>query len=403
MALPVALPCALLTGMAWLLVQPWLGVTASAWLVTSGACGLALVATGIWVRIRVPSVVNAALSLDRAFDLKERMTTAISLDPALRATAAGQALLVDAREHLDQIKVGERFPLKTQPRTWLSPLGAAAALALALVFAPVPSPNTAQADKPNAEPLVQKIDPLQLAAIKQANEQRRERLKDVDNEKLKEMQAEFDKLIAQLDKLDKPADAQLALQEVTKMAEQVQKRQDELSKSFDLKRKLKADDALKQEKDGPTKDFQKALAEGDLKKAKEEMQKLADQLKDKKLTAEQKEKLAKDLKDLQEKLKDIASNKQKMEALQKSNADPETKQREMQKLMQEAEQMKDLAKMADMMQQVQQALDKGDQQEAMDKMKELAEQLKDMEIDNKVLSELELAEADLEQIKEGLG
>jgi hypothetical protein len=401
--LPTALAASVLCAVVWMLLKPWLPVDAPIWLPLGAAGGVALLATAVWARLHLPSRVNAALSLDRAFDLKERMTTAVSLDPSLRATAAGQALLDDARQRLDQIKVAERFPLQVRPRPWLAPLGAVLAFTLACFFALSPQPQIAQADKPKDEPLVQKLDPLALQALKQANEERRERLKELDTEKLKELQAEFDKLIAQLDKLDKPADAQLALQDVTKLTEQVQKRQEELSKTFDLKRKLKADAGLKEQKDGPTKDLQKALADGDLKKATEEMQKLLDQMKNKQLSDEQKEKLAKDLKELQEKLKDIASNKKKLEALEKSNADPETKQREMQKLLQECANMKDLAEMADMMQQAQQALEKGDQKAAMDKLKELAEQLKELEIDNRLISELQLAEADLEEIKEGLG
>lgn len=401
-ALPAALALAFLGAWAWTLAEPWLGLASPPWLPAAVAAGVALLATAVWVRLRVPSAVNAALSLDRAFELKERMTTAISLDPSLRATPAGQALLSDAEAHLGQLKVAERFPVRVRPRPWLSPLGAGVALALA-VFSPLPGGTPAQADKPKVEPVAPTIDPLKLQAIKQANEERRNRIKDIDDEKLKELQAEFDKLIAQMDKLDKPAAAQLTLQEVTKLAEQVQKRQDELAKSFDLKRKLMADEALKQNSDAPTKDLQKALAQGDMNKAKEEVDKLAQKLKDKSLSEEDKKKLAEGLKDLQKKLKDLAEQKKKLEELAKSNLDPETKQKEMEKIQQEMQNLQDLAKMAEKMQKAQQAMEKGDQEQAMKDLQELADQLKEMGLDEKMLSELELAESDLEEIKEGLG
>src|SRR5262245_31222670 len=102
---PFLLAGALLLAYLWALVQPWLALSVPSWAPAAVAAGLALVATAVWVRLKVPSSVNAALSLDRAFDLKERMTTAVCIAPELRATPAGQALMADAESHLTKIKV----------------------------------------------------------------------------------------------------------------------------------------------------------------------------------------------------------------------------------------------------------------------------------------------------------
>lgn len=401
--LPCCLAIALLLLTTWFALEPQLPVRLLPWVAPAAAVTITFLGTALAVWLRMPSRLNAALALDRAFGLQERMTTAISLDADLRTSPAGMALLDDARKHLDGLDVPRRFPLKTSGREWLAPAGAVAALLVASFFPWTPGLGRAPELAASTSPAVMKIEPLQLQAIKQANEERRQRIKDIDDEKLKELQAEFDKLVASLDKLDKPADAQMTLQDVTKLAEQVQKRQEELAKSQEMKRKLQGDDSLKQQQDGPTKDLQKALSQGDMNKAKEEIEKLAEKLKNKKLSDEEKKKLAEGLKDLKDKLKELADQKKKMEALAKSNLDPETKQQEMQKLQQQMEGMKDLAKLAEMMQKAQQNLERGDNEQALNDLNDLADQLKEMGLDEKALSELELAESELEEIKEGLG
>ncbi len=65
--------------------------------------------------------------------------------------------------------------------------------------------------------------------------------------------------------------------------------------------------------------------------------------------------------------------------------------------------MKDLAKMCEKMQQCQNAMEKCDNEQAIKDLQDLADQLKEMGMDEKALSEFELAEMDLEEIKECMG
>src|SRR5947209_5262474 len=86
---------ALLVGIVWFLAEPfavrdagahlrWYGLGGAVTLATGLACALAA-----WKR---PSPVAAALSLDERFQLKERVTTSLTLDPRDADSPAALAL-----------------------------------------------------------------------------------------------------------------------------------------------------------------------------------------------------------------------------------------------------------------------------------------------------------------------
>jgi len=397
-ALPWCLTAGLLLAAVCWLVQPWLRIESAWWQPFLAALALGLGAAVGWAFYRRPDAVDSAMALDEAFGLKERVTTALTLDGQLRTTSAGIALLEDTEKHVAGLDVASRFPLRVQRWAALAP-AAAILFALVVVFYdPTPGESTpvetpgAQAKK--EEPLVDKN------LLEQLKQERRQRPRERTTEQTEQLDAELDKIIDRLDKADKQPDVQLAIQDMTQAAEQIRKRQEELAKLNDLGNKLKNDADLKKKDDGPTKDLKEALSMADLEKAKEEVKKLTDDLKQGKLSEEQKKEMEKKLKEMQEKLKDLAEQKQRREKIASSDMDPEEKKRELAKIDKECQNMKSLADLAEKLGQCQQSLQQGDGEQAAQALSEALDKLGEMELDQKELERLQQMAADLDKLKE---
>src|SRR5262249_44614410 len=124
---------AILLSAGWFLLQPYVVEAPPDWLRWTVAAGLVAVATVVGVvlgLVRGPSRLMAALSLDSAFGLKERVTTSLTLAPEQETTPAGQALLADVNQRIHDLDVGSRFPIRL---TWTAALVPACAAFLALV------------------------------------------------------------------------------------------------------------------------------------------------------------------------------------------------------------------------------------------------------------------------------
>src|SRR5262249_52442949 len=112
--------------------------------------------------------------------------------------------------------------------------------------------------------------------------------------------AEAKRIEAELDKIaNKPRDTKDQLRqrmaEMDKLADEIkEKQQSTMDKQKSLKQQLKQmEQQAQKSKDAPTRDLEKALAQGDFNKAKDEMEKLAEKMKNKELT----DKEQKDLKE----------------------------------------------------------------------------------------------------------
>lgn len=402
-SLPSCVTVLLLLAMVWHLAEPWwTSFRAQPWLTAGVALVAAVLASFAWAMWHWPGRTAAALAVDHAFDLRERLTTIITLRDDQRASPAGQALLAETRRHVAAIDVKSRFPVQLRARQGLAPLGAGLAVVLASLFAWQPNPSEAVAQK-KAEQTQQEIPPLDLEALRKEQEERKERLRNFDSEPLLEMVSEYDKLLHQLGQPLEQKDLQLKVQEITRLNERIQKRQEELAKSSELKRQLRSSPALKNQSEGPAQGLQQALADGNLKKAEEELRQLLEKIEKDALSAQERQQLRKQFKELSRKLSDLAQQKEKLEALAKSNVDPETRQREMQRLKQQMEDLAKLQDMADLLEAIQEELQGENKQEVMAKIKALAKEMLGEELSDAELTELQLLEADLEEIQEGFG
>lgn len=379
-----------LTG-AWFLLQPFAYADAPSWLrwaVAGGSAGVGLLLAVVLTVLRAPSQVAAALALDEKFGLRERVTTSLTLAPELTNTPAGQALLDDANRRVSGLDVGSRFPVAL---TWkaLVPVGALALAALALLVEPPQSQATVTPKKDD------QLKPLNVTEIDQKMKELQKRIteKRADGKPKSE---EIEKLEAKLDEIaKKPRDTQEQLRErvkeMTSLEEAMKNREKELSdKTKSLKQQLQQMDKLAQKtsQDGPAKDLDKALSEGKLDMAKEEIERLMKKLENNEMTAKQKEQLEKQLEDIQKKLERAAQMKDKEEKLKQANLDPETLKREMARLEEDKKKLKDLNDLAKQLGKCQQCLKEGNMDQAAKSLKAAADKMGEMDLDEQDLQSL---------------
>lgn len=379
----------------WFLLQPFLVEAAAPWLrwaVAGGLVALGTVIAVVLARWAAPSHVTAALELDDRFGLKERVTTSLMLTPEQLASPAGKALLDDVHQKVEKLDIPSRFPVKLN---WPAALVPTIALVIALVAVFYePSPSEAR-NNPRDE-LSQA--PVNLKDIDQKMAQLKKKVRD--KVKSEQPSEEVQRIEAELDKIaNKPHDTREQLkQRIKEMQALEDEIKDKQKQSMDKQRSLKQqlqqmDQQTLKNKDGPAKDLEKALSDGDFNKAHNELDKLAEKMKNNELTEKEKDKLKDQLQDLQDKLERLARNKDKEEELKKLNRegklDQETLERELKRLEQESEKLQDLQDLADRLGEAKKNLENGDNDGAMDQLKSAANKLKDLDLNDKDLQDLD--------------
>jgi hypothetical protein len=337
------LAAGLLASAAWFAAQPWVtGATDPAWR-WYGAAAIMVFAfgTGAWLTTRsAPSPVEAALEVDRRFDLQERMTSCSTLNGQSAQSPAGLALLADAEAHAAKITIGERFRVRPNWTAVLPPVAAVALVLVAYFYAPVfKNSDDASGDSQrvaNAKEIADKFNSLKKTIVPV-------NLKaDTRSEKLKEIEAMRDKLLQDpLDPNDKDSIRE-RLQKMVPLGNKIQERIDDLRAQQDrnqtLKEQLKNwgnDPNNKMADDGPAKDLADALRKGDVAKAQKELQALADKLKKGELTKEEQQQLEKQLQNLRQNLEDLANQKAAEQQLRKDLLEGKISQDEFERRMAE--------------------------------------------------------------------
>jgi uncharacterized coiled-coil DUF342 family protein len=394
---------ALLLSAGWFLVQPHLMDSMPGdwrWGASAGCLGLATFLGLVLAVFWAPPKVAAALLLDERFALKERVTTGLTIEPHLATSPAGQALLEDVNQRIGQLDIGSRFPLRVSRFAVLTPIGAMILAVLASSYHPASTQAGLDESKDDKAPVP--------AAAKADIAQKMNDLTKKKTEKLpknKEMAEDLKQIEAKLEQIaNRPRDTKEQLRdrikEMTALEDALKNREKELAdKNRSLKQQLQNLDkmtAKETPKDGPAKDLEKALAQGKLDQAKQELEKLADKLNKDKLTAKEKEQLAKQLKDIQDKLERAAKQKDKEEKLKKliqeakaNKRDTEALQRELDKVRKDQENLKDLQDLANMMGQCRKCMQSGDGKGASEKMKQAANKIEDMDLEDKDFQDLQ--------------
>ena len=124
------------------LIEPW-------WIGTLAALGLGTVVAGLIAVFTRRSPVEAAMALDQAFGLKERVSSTMTLPEELRESSAGIALITDTAKRVETIDVGEKFGFQI-PRTAWVPLLPALLVFLVATFVNLAKSGIVQA-KPSSD------------------------------------------------------------------------------------------------------------------------------------------------------------------------------------------------------------------------------------------------------------
>ena len=354
--------------------QTWL----ASWLGGSLAAGLAGAFLYTWWCRR--PVFDAAVEVDRRFGLKERVASSLVLTPEERELPTGQALVADAARRVAGVEIAERFRVAVRWTAMLPVVPAAIAVVLALLAnAPLPQPQASPESTAIAQETQQNkqaIDELKKKLSQQQQKLESKGLEDA-QDLLKKLQEGLDQMQSQ-EKLDRKE----ALVKMNELSQELDKRRGELSSSEQMKKQL---EQLTKLESGPGEKFSKALNQGNLKRAAEELKQLQNQLAKNELSAEQREQLAKQTNDMAQKLQEtVKAHQQAMEDLerqiqQKQDAGDQAGaaklQEKLDRLKQQERQMNNLQQMADKLSQAAQQMKAGDQQAAAQQLQELAEQL----------------------------
>ncbi|OWK46874.1 massive surface protein MspF [Fimbriiglobus ruber] len=419
--LVVCWSAALVVGLGWVIAHPLVVDDAPPqlqWYVVGGAVVLGGAIAVWWARRATPPAPMIALEVDTRFGLKERVTTALGLTAAERATPAGQAVVADAVAKVTPLVVKDRFPVRPKwPALFVPTL--AACVVLAALF-PLPIIKQLRADEDanspekkgtaadqqksmppnNPTPFTKKNRPPELAARTDKSKE----LKELE-EQLNEMMRKFDTDPNRdtPEKLkDKVAELTSAEEKVRKFNEEKKERLEKMAQQLEQLDRLKDD---KDFKDGPAKGLKDALAKGDTKKAIEELDQLKKKMKDKNLSQEEKEQLSRQMDKMKQQLADQSKNKEREKQLEKlidkakkEGKDAEALERELNQMKQESKDAAEAAQnLAERMQKTKDALDKGDLEEA---AKELEKAMKSLEQTEGELQDLADAQDFLQRLKD---
>ncbi len=361
------------------------------------AAATGFLAAWLWAVIRGQAAVDAALEIDRRYGLKERVSSALTLSDGDRQTAPGQAVVEDAERRVGRIDLGEHFSLSPGRQILLPVIPAAIGALIVLLVAPV-APKEAQA---TTDPAVKKQIEESSDALRRKLEEKR---KEAEKQGLKDAEELFRRLEEAAEDMAKNSegDRTKALVKLNDLAKQLKERRQDLGGAEQIRKQL---DQLKDVERGPADDFVKAVKEGNLKKAVDELEQLKSKLAEGKMNQEEREQLAKQLDQIKEKLQNLADAhrqaqedlKKRIEQAQQGGRKEEAQQlqEQLDKLQQQQPQMNQLEKMADKLGQCAQCMKDGQIQDAGDMLDqlqsdvgELQQQLEEMEMMGDALEQL---------------
>ncbi|MGL6077086.1 MAG: hypothetical protein ACRC8S_23270 [Fimbriiglobus sp.] len=417
---PVTLSAGLSLGAGYIVAEPFLGeslLNGYRWYVVGGFAALGTATAIWWAKRATPSETVAALEVDSRFELRERLTTAVGLTDAERATPAGAAVLADAAEKVTPISVRERFPIRP---TWSSAAIPAVAAALGLaVFFPL-SPNgelfasSETEGKKASDAIVSAAVPKNPTPFTQRNKPPELVRREDKSKELKELEEQINELIKKYDtdpNRETPEKLKEKITEMTSLEEKVKKfndmKRDKLEK---LEQQLQQLDRLNKDQEfqeGPAKKLNEALQKGDLEKAKQEFDELKKKVKNGELNAEEKQELAKQMEKMRDQLQRNEKAKEREEKLKQMldkakkegrEQDAESLERELKQAQKQCQECEQAGKqLGDKLQKAKDALEKGDMEEAAKQLEEAGKSLEETEGE---LKDLEEAKDYLQRLKD---
>lgn len=352
------------------------------WLGGAAVAGVVFAVVWTWCVRR--AAFEAAVEVDRRFGLKERIASTLALTDEERATDMGKALVADASRRVAGLEIGERFRVAVRWPAVLPMVPLAVAFALTLLANATPGPSRSASAATSAakdkDQIVKSADELKKKLEEERKKAEEKGLADADD-LFKKLQEGLDNLKSQ-DKLDRKE----ALVKMNDLATELEKRRNELATSEQIKKQL---DQLKTFEQGPADKFGKAMQEGNVKKALDELKQIQKQLENGQMNSEQKEQLSKQLEEMQKKLNDMVNAheqaKQDLEEQIRKKQDAGDQagaaklQEKLDQLKQQEKQMSKLKDMASKLGSASKEMKEGNAKEAGQQLSELSDQLQEMQ------------------------
>jgi septal ring factor EnvC (AmiA/AmiB activator) len=375
------------------------------WLIAGTVTGLLL--GSMWTFFRGRNVMDAAIEIDHRCHLQERISSLVSLSNTDLQSEAGRALLEDAERHLRRVDVHEHFRNQFHWRSLL-PITAAVVVFLSAFLIRDAESDSVEAAADSVE--IKKQVRRSMEDLKQRLAKQQEKVAATQLPDAKKLFQDLQNAVDELSKTD--VNREKALVKLNNLSKQLADRSRNLEASRKMRDQLKQLGKLEQ---GPADRITKALQEGDLNRAVQEMQKLQKQITDGKMTEDQKQELIKQLKQMQNKMAEKLAAKRELEKKQQ-RLQEEIEQRRKQgdqagaeKLQKQLDQVQkqlndlngrqsDLQKLDQLAQQLgecAECMQAGDMQQASQKMAEMAGDLQQMQDE---LAALETLNAMMEQI-----
>jgi septal ring factor EnvC (AmiA/AmiB activator) len=375
---------------------------ATAWI--GGAVGVGVLVALVWTWLRGRSELEAAMEIDRRFELKERVASSLSLPPEAADSEAGRAVVNDAIRAINRLDIDDRFRIHVGRAAWL-PLGPALLAALLVVLVD---------DKQSQNAANATSQAVTKEAVQNSTEASRKKLEEIRKEAAKKGLKEAEDLLLQMDKkveniAKKEGDHKQALVKINDLAKELAERREKLGSDNELKKQLAG---LKDFSKGPADKMMDAMKNGNWDKAKQELQKLNDQLKSGKMSESSAKELQKQIEQLKQKLEQASADRKAAIDDLKKQIDEQKKQghlaeagklqQKLDQLQKQQKQSKQLQQMAKQLAQAQQALQQGDKKGAAKAMDQMMQQMQQMQKDMKEGEMLQMAMDQLEMAKNAM-
>jgi hypothetical protein len=246
-------------------------------------------------------ILAAAITADERLGLRARLSSAVAMDPDSTRSPMAPALFSDAERHAAALSVGRDFPVLTPPQaTWA--LFSFAVLILMTLFLPQADVfgreeriRRKNKEKEDVRLAARTIEDELKKALKRKPQRKRTAGKELPSQKL-------DDELSQLVKdMKEAADRDQAITKLNKLLDKAKLTEARMASMGEMLRRMQ--NMKKQGADadlpkGAGRKLGQAMMAGDFKKAAEELKKLQDKLKDKKLSDEEKADMKRDLEKL---------------------------------------------------------------------------------------------------------
>ena len=286
------------------------------WSWLAGSTSVGLIFAMLWTRLTRANQFHAAIEVDQRFQLKERVSSCLSLEEEEFEGLAGQALLRDAVRQVERIDIGSEFPIQLNWRTAL-PIVPVVLAVLMIMFLPdvqhqkeVQAAQQTQDAKKQIHRSAEKLRKKTLKTKKKADELG-----------LKNARGVFEKLTRGLDDLQDFNDGnrRQALRKLSDLSDELQKRRGQLGSADQMKKQFSQ---LKNLRAGPADKFAEAMKNGDLDQALSAINHLKEKMLNGNLSAADQKKLIEQLQRMADKIQQMADvHRQAKKELQRNIED----------------------------------------------------------------------------------